>query len=146
VNATREIIEVEQAIINLTRALGGDASAEAVGPEFEKWWLVAVGDAFDEASFEQREAARERLRRFLHARGVKMPEWVWVYDEESRAKVILAQCLSGEEAERLAGIYRAKGIIVRIRHEPAEEGTAGNEAGGAPEPQGEGGTEPDAKD
>ena len=46
---TRDIIEVEQAIINLTRAIGGESQDAAVGPDFEKWWVVAVGDAFDEA-------------------------------------------------------------------------------------------------
>lgn len=112
-----EILDVERAIVSLTRALAGESREGGVGPQFEKWWVVAVGDLFDVESFDQREAARERLRRLLVARGIRLPEWVWVYDEESRAKVVLAECQSPDEAERLAAIFRSKGIDIRVRRE-----------------------------
>jgi len=121
-NGECDIKDVERAIVSLTRALAGDSGDEAVGPEFEKWWVVAVGDPFDEDSFDQREAARERLRRLLVARGIRLPEWVWVYDDESRAKVVLAECQSPEEAERLAVVFRSKGIDIRVRRELGDAG------------------------
>jgi hypothetical protein len=122
-----DIKDVERAIVSLTRALAGESREGAVGPEFEKWWVVAVGDLFDVESFDQREAARERLRRLLVARGIRLPEWVWVYDEESRAKVVLAELRSSEEAERLAGIFRSKGIDVRVSRELEHETTEPSE-------------------
>lgn len=121
-NGESDIRDVERAIVSLTRALAGEPHDGVVGPEFEKWWVVAVGDPFDEDSFDQREAARERLRRLLVARGIRLPEWVWVYDEESRAKVVLAECQSPEEAERLAVVFRSKGVDIRVRRELGDDG------------------------
>lgn len=94
------------------RSLGEDPRDVRLG-----WWVLACGDAFDPDDFEQREAARERLLDELQAKGVVLPEYIWVWDDHPRAQLVITSLPSEERAERVAEHLRKKGLDIRVRRE-----------------------------
>ncbi len=94
------------------RSLGEDPKADRLG-----WWVLACGEAFDPDDFEQREAARERLLDELQAKGVVLPEYIWVWDEQPRAQLVITSLPSEERAQRVAEHLRKKGLEIRVRRE-----------------------------
>ncbi len=78
-------------------------------------WILAVGGLYDDSSFEQREAQREKLLRQLDKVDLKLAENIWVYDSIGRAQILLEECSSRSGAlQRLKG-YRRSGMWLRIR-------------------------------
>jgi hypothetical protein len=109
----RSALGVELAILRMSANVER-AGERGLGPG---WWVLAVGDKLDGRDFGGRERARERLRLDLEEAGIRLPEYTWVWDETSRAQVVLAVCEDGKCAEDIAGRVRENGIPVRIRRE-----------------------------
>jgi hypothetical protein len=83
------------------------------------WWVVACGRPLDPDSFEAREAARELLRQELADHGVRLEEYVWVWDDSNRAQVVVSSHDSPEEAARDESRLRHLGLNVRTIREIA---------------------------
>jgi len=79
------------------------------------WWVVAQGRKLDPENFPSREAAREDLLAAVRKCGVLVPENVWVWDETSRAQLVLATLPTLERAQRVAERLRQKGLSVAVR-------------------------------
>lgn len=78
-------------------------------------WILAVGGLYDNSSFEQREAQREKLLRQLDKVDLKLAENVWVYDSIGRAQILLEECSSRSGALQRLKDYRRSGMWLRIR-------------------------------
>lgn len=84
-------------------------------PLFEKAWVVlAMGESFNPDLFQQRETARERLRREVRNARIPLREYVWVWDEIDRAQLVLARFHSQGEAKDCAQTFRSRGLAVRV--------------------------------
>ena len=122
--------DVERCIDSMAEALRG---LTRLGAPEEKsagkrgWWVLVVGDAFDEDHFEQREAARHQLRTRLSFLGIRLAEYEWVWDETRRAQVVAGTFPERELAEGYALDLREKGLTARVVREWNEDGTKGGE-------------------
>jgi hypothetical protein len=114
---------IEQAIQRMTRVLRRPAAFENAPSEEARrdkgpgWWILAVGDPLDNASFEDRDQARDELRRQVEQAGLRLKEFVWVWDETDRAQVVVATLPSRDRAERVAERLRRRGLNVRVTPE-----------------------------
>lgn len=94
------------------RSFGEDPKSGKLG-----WWVLACGPYFDAEDFDQRETAREALLAELKRLDVILPENIWVWDETSRAQLVITSLPSRERAERVAEHLRAKGLTIRVKRE-----------------------------
>ncbi len=81
------------------------------------WWVLAVGARLDHGSLELRDRSRDNLRRELEQRGIRLKEYVWIWDETNRAQVLLRSFGSRDLAEAFAGAMEMRGLRVRICRE-----------------------------
>ena len=109
----RSAIGVELAILRMSQSLGSRAEIEGE----PGWWVLAVGDRLDEDDFGARERAREKLRLKLEKRGIRLPEYTWVWDDEGRVQVVLARLSDENHAARIALRVESKGIETRVTRE-----------------------------
>ena len=84
------------------------------------WWVLVCGRPLDRSCFEARERARESLRQDLARQGVKLAEYVWIWDKTNRAQVVAARFHELGSAERLARELKGKGLDVRVVREVKE--------------------------
>lgn len=84
------------------------------------WWVLVCGRPLDKTCFDAREKARESLRRDLIRLGVKLAEYVWIWDNTDRAQVVAARFHELGSAERLARELKSKGLDVRVVREVKE--------------------------
>lgn len=89
-----------------------DAPARPLG-----WWVLACGAPLADGSFEQREAAREKLLHSVRMAGLALAENIWVWDDSGQAQLVISTVPSLERAERLADHLRRKGLLIRIKKE-----------------------------
>ncbi|WP_432737702.1 hypothetical protein [Maridesulfovibrio sp. FT414] len=82
-----------------------------------KWWVLAVGEGFGEAGFEERDECRAELLRRVNAAGVFLDENVWVYDEDECAQLVLKTCESRESAEETVRGLGNTGLSLKITME-----------------------------
>ncbi|MFW5837875.1 MAG: hypothetical protein ACOCVM_07680 [Desulfovibrionaceae bacterium] len=113
---------IEQAIQRMTRVLRSPHLAEAALalPDQEQapgWWILAVGEPMNEGSLEARDTARNELRRHVEQAGLRLQEFVWVWDETERAQVVVATLPTRDRAERVAERLRRRGLKVRVTPE-----------------------------
>ncbi|WP_419785150.1 hypothetical protein [Pseudodesulfovibrio sp.] len=122
----RTIGEVEESIHRMTASLRqgqADEIARSFGenpdPEVKPlgWWVLARGEDVKDASFAEREAARERLLVQVRAAGLVLPENIWVLDETETAQLVVTTVPTLNRAEKLAEHLRTKGLDIRIRRE-----------------------------
>jgi len=83
-------------------------------PETPRWWVLALGGPYDPDDFEQREAARVRLRQELLLLAIVPDEYVWVWDEEDRVQLVLRVYPTRPEAEAYAAYMTGRGVEVRV--------------------------------
>ncbi len=81
------------------------------------WWVLALGDGFDDAPLEDRDQIRELLRDQVEAAGVILAEYVWVFDDSGQAQLVLATLPTKDRAERVAEQLRGKGLLIRVSRE-----------------------------
>lgn len=81
------------------------------------WWVLAVGSDFADVPFVDRDVAREQLRTQVEAAGIVLSEYVWLWDTENRAQLILLTLPTRERAERIAKRLRTKGLEIRVSPE-----------------------------
>ncbi len=84
------------------------------------WWVLAVGGPYDPEDFDQREAARVRLRQELLLLAIVPDAYVWVWDEQDRAQLVLRECATLADAEAYAAYLSGRGIETRVRPVMAE--------------------------
>ncbi|SKA71628.1 hypothetical protein SAMN02745704_00178 [Paucidesulfovibrio gracilis DSM 16080] len=116
----REISEtgrVEAAIRRLTAAVRRAGTGTAPGRSGYGWWVLACGEPFEDAPYEDRETKREQLLAEVEAVGVTLPELIWVWDEENRVQLVITTLPSKERAERVAERLRQKGLTMRVARE-----------------------------
>ena len=109
----RSAIGVELAILRMSQRLGSSTEFEGE----PGWWVLAVGAQLDEEDFGSRERARERLRLKLEKAGIRLPEYIWVWDDAGRAQVVLATLRNEDYAARIARRVELKGIETRVARE-----------------------------
>ena len=110
VNAIEQAI---QGMVDKASAMNrGDAPVEAACRK--GWWVLAVGGHLDGESFEQREEARDALRRELSERSIRLSEYVWIWDATNRAQVVLRTFERRELAETFAAALEKRGVRVRL--------------------------------
>lgn len=109
----RSALGVELTILRMSENFGraGGAKAEP------GWWVLALGESLDPEDFGSRERAREKLRLWLEGAGVRLPEYVWVWDDTSQAQVVLATCSEYEKALAIAARLEEAGIGTRVTRE-----------------------------
>lgn len=89
-------------------------------PEKPGWWVLAVGGPYDADDFAQREAARVRLRQELLLMAIVPDAYVWVWDAEDRAQLVLRVFDSRDAAEAYAAYMSGRGVAVRVSREMRE--------------------------
>ncbi|ACS79149.1 hypothetical protein [Maridesulfovibrio salexigens] len=82
-----------------------------------QWWVLAVGEDFDEDTFDQREKCRAELLHKVNEAGIELDENVWVYDESKCAQLVLRVCSDRERAEDAARELEDSGLSLRIARE-----------------------------
>ncbi|WP_319780565.1 hypothetical protein [Maridesulfovibrio sp.] len=82
-----------------------------------KWWVLAVGGDFADASFEQRDRCRAELLLKVEEAGIRLDENVWVYDEAKCAQLVLEVCQDRDEAEEKARNLEDTGLNLRVARE-----------------------------
>jgi len=120
VNDTSDYVhEIERAIQDMAaKAASLHAGEAALETGYSRgWWVLAVGDALDEDSLEQRECMREALRRELAEHSIRLGQYVWIWDETNRAQVVLRSFERRELAETFAAAMERRGIRVRVARE-----------------------------
>ena len=85
--------------------------------ENARWWVLAVGGPFDADDFDQREAARTRLRQELLLMAIVPDEYVWVWDETNRAQLVLRVFERRGPAEDYAAYMSGRGVEIRVTRE-----------------------------
>jgi hypothetical protein len=86
-----------------------------------QWWVLAVGGPYDPGDFEAREAARVRLRQELLLMAIVPDEYVWVWDEEDRAQLVVRTFGDEGMAEAYAAYLSGRGVSVRVRRAFGED-------------------------
>ncbi|HCR13587.1 hypothetical protein [Solidesulfovibrio alcoholivorans] len=79
------------------------------------WWVLALGGPYDPGDFEQRDAARTRLRQELLLVAIVPDAYVWVWDETDRAQLVLRTFARREAAEDYAAYLSGRGVTARVR-------------------------------
>ena len=79
------------------------------------WWVLAVGGPYDAEDFDQRDAARTRLRQELLLVAIVPDAYVWVWDETDRAQLVLRTFARREAAEDYAAYLSGRGVTARVR-------------------------------
>ena len=79
------------------------------------WWVLAVGGPYDAGDFDQRDAARTRLRQELLLEAIVPDAYVWVWDETDRAQLVLRTFARREAAEDYAAYLSGRGVTARVR-------------------------------
>jgi hypothetical protein len=79
------------------------------------WWVLAVGGPYDPEDFDQRDAARTRLRQELLLVAIVPDAYVWVWDETDRAQLVLRTFARREAAEDYAAYLSGRGVTARVR-------------------------------
>lgn len=111
--SSRSALGVELAILRMSENIARfDARSARPG-----WWVLAQGAPMDPEDFGNRERAREKLRMVLDAAGIKMHEYTWVWDNSSRAQVVLATCADELAAHAIARRIEQAGIPTRVTRE-----------------------------
>ncbi|TIH15312.1 hypothetical protein D0S45_11630 [Marinifilum sp. JC120] len=82
-----------------------------------QWWVLAVGDDFDEGAFGQRERCRTDLLRKVKEVGIRLDENVWVYDEAKCAQLVVRVCRDRDSAEDAARKLEDTGLSLRVAKE-----------------------------
>jgi len=120
------INQVEESIKRMTaviRAREAEWTAQSFGEETHPdlrprgWWVLACGEKLDEASFDNREAVRQKLLDSTEKVGIVLPENIWVWDEDGTAQLVISTVPSLDRAQRLAGRLKKKGLSIRIKRE-----------------------------
>jgi len=86
------------------------------------WWVLAIGGPYDAGDFGQREAARTRLRQELLLMAIVPDLYLWVWDEEDQAQLVLRTFAERAAAEAYAAYMSGRGVAVRVCRETREEG------------------------
>lgn len=109
-----QVLEIENVIRHMAVLARDAAGLAGPMPSRPGWWVLVVGDTLDPDDFDQREAAREKLRTLAEAHGVTPRELVWVWDDSDRAQLVAERCRSRAEAESRAAGLRALGLDARV--------------------------------
>lgn len=81
------------------------------------WWVLAVGEGLDRDSFEHREDIRNALLEQVTSSGIRLREYVWVWDDTDTAQLVVATLPDEKRAEKLAERLRTNGLVIRILRE-----------------------------
>jgi hypothetical protein len=80
-----------------------------------EFWVLAVGGPYDPEKFDQREAARTRLRQELLLLAIVPDEYIWIWDETDCAQLVLRTFGQVEQAEAYAAYLAGRGVTARVR-------------------------------
>jgi len=83
-------------------------------PEKPRWWVLAMGAPYDPGDFEQREVVRTRLRQELLLLAIVPDDYVWVWDEQERAQLVLRVFDTRDAADGYAAYMTGRGVEVRV--------------------------------
>ena len=125
-NHILSIHEVEDAIHSISKTLASLARPDIQARDFSlpdvadngDWWVLVCGDTFDPESFDQREQARERLRRIAEAQGIGRNEYIWVWDDTAQAQFLESSYFDRKEAEIAASHLYQLGLSARVIKKP----------------------------
>lgn len=101
---------IDQMARTTRTAWGGPGPAAHSG----RWWVLICGGPLDPRDFDQREGAREGLRRQAAALGVAPAECVWVWDEANTVQLVAGRFADRERAEHYARELTARGLRTRL--------------------------------
>lgn len=93
-------------------------------PQDGEFWVLAVGRPYDPEKFDQREAARTRLRQELLLLAIVPDEYTWVWDETDCAQLVLRTFAREEQAEAYAAYLAGRGVAARVRRAFDDAGEA----------------------
>ena len=79
-----------------------------------KKYILICGDSFKGLNFEQREQVRNRLRTRLLNKGIRLIEYVWIYDNTERAQLLFYECEHLKEARYWIRFLIKNGFNIRI--------------------------------
>jgi len=106
--------EIESAINHLAVLVRNAGAAHGPQPVRRHWWVLLKGAALDDDDLAQRDAARDRLRELAEANGVRLAEYVWVWDETNTAQLVAGRFDNQEQAWSRAKQLIAKGLDARV--------------------------------
>ncbi|MEF2144907.1 MAG: hypothetical protein V3573_05635 [Desulfovibrionaceae bacterium] len=115
--SNRKAKQLEASIRRLTAAVRRASGGARGGVSGYGWWVLACGDSIGDKPFEDRDQARERLRAEVEAAGIVLPEYIWVWDDEDRALLVITTLPSRDRAERVADRLRGRGLTMRVAKE-----------------------------
>lgn len=82
-----------------------------------QWWVLAVGDSFDEFGIEGRDLCRSKLLRQVHDAGITLDENVWVYDKDECAQLVLMVCPDKADGEVNMEKLKRTGLTLKLAKE-----------------------------
>lgn len=106
--------EIEQTINHLAVLARNLGATQGAQPVRRRWWVLVRGEALDETDLAQRDAARDRLRRQAEAGGVRVDEYVWVWDETNTAQLVAGRFDDPDLAWSRARQLVARGLDARV--------------------------------
>lgn len=114
------LTDIASVIQNMTNAVHRPSPAPAKTAE-AGWWVLICGEALNPEDFDQRERARTALREVLTKHGIKLNEFVWIWDETETAQVVAGHHRhlydAREQAQKLTQLGLTTRIIARMQDE-----------------------------
>ncbi|THB68053.1 MAG: hypothetical protein D6E12_07275 [Desulfovibrio sp.] len=95
----------------------GKAELELERSVGSRWWVLVCGDSLASDSIIFRDKARERLRKDLSNKGLRLSEYVWVWDETNQVQVVAGEFARRDQADEFARKLGRKGFRVRVVQE-----------------------------
>lgn len=86
-----------------------------------RWWVLVCGEALDSVSLTRRDNARDRLLKEMQLHGLRLTEYVWVWDETNQAQVVAGEFARRDQADAFARKLNSKGLRVRVVREMEED-------------------------
>ena len=114
---------------DLTRAqLGGlsrvavpKVAARGTDSGQARWWVLVCGEALDTMSLTRRDHARDRLLGEMRLHGLRLTEYVWVWDETNQVQVVAGEFARRDQADAFARKLNNKGFRVRVVREMEQD-------------------------
>lgn len=106
--------EIENTINHLAVLVRNGAASHHPQPVKQRWWVLLRGEPLNGRDMAQRDAARERLRQLAQKNGVRLHEYVWVWDDANAAQLVAGRFDNPDQAWSRAKQLQAKGLDARV--------------------------------